>query len=181
MTEPDLPLRFTSTEVALDALQEPSLKRLLDLWREKCAGRGMPARRDILPEEMRFLLGRILVLDVLHDPLRFRFRLVGTSLVEAVGFNPTGKLTTETGPRTYMLEVERHYAEAARRAEPVCHRIVFEQVLLDRPMPATLQRDYLRLLLPLSEDGARVDQVIGASISEPGWGEAYRKAAGQKS
>lgn len=100
MSEPDVPLRFTSTEVPLDRLQEPSLKRLLDLWREKCAGRGMPARRDILPEDMRFLLGRILVLDVLHDPLRFRFRLVGTSLVEAIGFNPTGKLTTEAGPRT---------------------------------------------------------------------------------
>jgi hypothetical protein len=174
----DLPLKFHSLELPVEHVEDARLRDLVAYWREKCRSRAMPARRDIEPADFRELMGRILLLDVLRAPLRFRFRLVGTLLVEAIGFDRTGKLTTEAGPRGYLEEVEAHYRAVVERRAPIYHRITFDWVSTDMGVPATLQRDYVRLLLPLGDDGETVDMVLAASLSDPSWGLAYRKATG---
>lgn len=176
----DPPIRFRSVELPLDEIEDARLRELVAYWEGKRSGRTMPARRDIEPADFRELMGRILLLDVLRDPLRFRFRLVGTLLVEAIGFDPTGRMTTEAGPRDYLEEVEAHYRLAVARRAPVYHRIIFDWVSTELGMAETLQRDYVRLLLPLAEDGETVDMILAASVSDPSWGLTYRKAVGQK-
>ncbi|WP_119422383.1 PAS domain-containing protein [Desertibaculum subflavum] len=174
----DLPLRFRSLELPVEHVEDARLRALVTYWHHKCAGRRMPARREIEPADFRDLMGRILLLDVLRDPLRFRFRLVGTLLVEAIGFDPTGKLTTEAGPRGYLDEVEGHYRAVVERRAPIYHRITFDWVSTEMGVPATLQRDYVRLLLPLADDGENVDMILAASVSDASWGLAWRKATG---
>lgn len=176
----DLPLRFRSAELPVEQIEDARLRDLVAYWNDRRRGRIVPARRDIEPTDFRGLMGRILLLDVLRDPLRFRFRLVGTLLVEAIGFDPTGKLTTEAGPRGYLEEVEAHYRDVVARRTPIHHRITFDWVSGELGVPATLQRDYVRLLLPLGDDGETVDMLLAASISDAAWGLAYRKATGRQ-
>jgi hypothetical protein len=174
----DLPLKFRSIELPLDQIEDARIARLAALWGQRRGTRRMPARRDFELADLRDLMGRIVMFDVLRDPLRFRFRLVGTLLVEAIGFDPTGKLTTEAGPRGYLEEVESHYRLTVERRAPVYHRIVFDWVTTGPGIPSTLQRDYVRLLLPFADDGETVDILLGASVSDPSWGQTWRKATG---
>ena len=53
----------------------------------------MPARRDLDPLlEVPHLTPWIVLVDVLHDPLDFRFRLIGSGVVDRSQGNYTGKL-----------------------------------------------------------------------------------------
>ena len=88
----------------------PDVRLVLDYWQEKCAGRLMPARADIDPGDLRRFLPHITLVDVVDDPRRFVYRLVGTSEVELRGFDPTGKSVADayfapvcTRLRTYAL------------------------------------------------------------------------------
>ena len=56
------------------------------LWDGKRQGRGIPARADFDPLEIPpHILPGILLIDVAHDPLHFRYRLVGTRDVGQIG------------------------------------------------------------------------------------------------
>ena len=58
------------------------LSALGDYWQQKCGERALPSRADLDPAEFRYALGNVSLIDVLHDPLRFRIR-VAASNVEA--------------------------------------------------------------------------------------------------
>jgi PAS domain len=73
----------------------PAIARLYAYWDGKRHGRKMPARADIDPVEMREWLGRIILYDVLRDPLNFRYRLIGSQIVYAAGADLTGCLISD--------------------------------------------------------------------------------------
>ena len=58
------------------AINQQSLK----YWLNKKGARAMPSRRDLDPVEMPHLLPHVLLLDVMHEPLDFRYRLIGTTV-----------------------------------------------------------------------------------------------------
>src|SRR5689334_21377806 len=58
------------------------LAAALAYWDRKRDGRCMPARRDLDPLlEIPRLLPWVMLADVLRDPLDFRYRLIGTGVV----------------------------------------------------------------------------------------------------
>src|SRR3546814_15413427 len=63
----------------------PQILRVRDYIDGKRGERPLAARRDILPEEIGFALGRITIMDVRHDPLDFVYRLYGRSEERRVG------------------------------------------------------------------------------------------------
>ena len=71
--------------------EHPILARLLSYWIERRQGRQFPARRDIDPLDFPYALGNISLIDVFHNPLRFRYRLVGTRITEQIGVEMTGR------------------------------------------------------------------------------------------
>jgi hypothetical protein len=76
----------------VSTVDHPLLLALLRYWQTKCFGQAMPARRDIDPVEMGpALLPHLLLGDLLDRGTRVRFRLVGTTAVKRLGFDPTGK------------------------------------------------------------------------------------------
>jgi hypothetical protein len=135
-----------------DRLPLPQLVQLYDYWDVKRAGRRWPTRIDIDPVEMRFALGNIDLVEVTYDPLTFRFRLSGSNIDRDEGFNMQGKTLDdyplpehrETVRRTYLAALEMgepHYEELARYDEgQTVH--------------------YGRLILPLSDCGARIDMFL---------------------
>jgi hypothetical protein len=64
-------------------------------WDSKRAGRAIPARHDIDPAEMRHLLPHLSLVEATIEG-RFRYRLVGTRVVQDLGRDVTG---TEVGAR----------------------------------------------------------------------------------
>jgi hypothetical protein len=144
-------------------LVEPRLRRLYDYWCARRQGRRFPARRDLDPLDFRYVLGHVMLIDVLREPLRFRFRLHGSEIVGRVHYDLTGKLLDELPDseyRAYCLERCRGLVETA---EPL-------RTVQNRELDGRIHR-YEALWLPLSDDDARVTMLMCALIYQP-----YRQA-----
>ena len=122
-------------------------------WRSKCAADRLPGRADIEPGEMVPFLANVVLLDVLHDPLDFRYRLMGTAV-------ETHMLRRYTGEMMSAIEHQRPPSRIWSDFEMVVVRRL--PVLTDVPYVGP-HRDFLRVqhvILPLAADGTRVDMVL---------------------
>jgi hypothetical protein len=133
-------------------LVDPSLRQLYDYWQARCRGRRMPSRADMDPLEMSFILGHLVLADVLFDPLRFRIRLHGSELVRRVGYELTGKMLDELPASDYRALVEQSFTRVVETRAPAHY-------LRDRVIDERLRR-YEALLLPLSRDERSVEMLM---------------------
>lgn len=78
-----------------DVSDNPSFRDLVALWRRKCGGRPMPLRSEIDPIELKAHLGGLVMIECLADQDDFRYRLIGTRVVQAYGRDSTGKTVRE--------------------------------------------------------------------------------------
>src|SRR5258708_31088712 len=83
------PLHATELDPACE--RYPDLLRVRIYWDGKCQGRFAPRRADIDPMDLVEALPRIMLADVLTDPLDFRYRLSGTAICNVLGQEMTGK------------------------------------------------------------------------------------------
>lgn len=60
----------------------PLVRRFYEHWLAIAPPGQLPGRQHIKPEHMVPLLSRLWMMDVHRDPLRFRYRLCGTTLVD---------------------------------------------------------------------------------------------------
>ena len=70
--------------------EDPRLHDFVSYWRSKCRDGRLPARADIDPLELKAFMGDMFMLDVVGDPRRFRYRLVGAKIAARVGRDSTG-------------------------------------------------------------------------------------------
>jgi len=71
-----------------------SFRRVIELhdyWKAKRAGRQMPDRADMDPNELKPLLPNILIAEPSFDPFRIRYRLVGTRIARVSTLDFTGR------------------------------------------------------------------------------------------
>jgi hypothetical protein len=127
---------------------------LLQLWQERGRDRdkSLPARADFDPLDLKKFLGRIVLFDVLRDPRRFRFRLVGTDWVTRFGLDPTGTLVDDfprVQSRGFVNEVLGRIVDG--RAPLMVRRAILIE---------GRYYNYGMLLMPLSTDGETVDIVM---------------------
>lgn len=122
-------------------------------WDRKRGGRQMPRRADIDPVELKPYLSNLLIVDVLPDPWRFRYRLIGTRNVAFRGRDTTGQDVADGlvgGDRNQILALYRYVAETGG-------------CLYDFAPLRSENGRYLSdesLYLPLSEDGHTVSQIL---------------------
>lgn len=131
----------------------PRLEGLYRYWLGKRGMRRMPPRREMLPEEMRECLGYIVLVDVVPQPRRFRFRLVGTEISSAYGRDVTGLYVDDITPTGYRDMLTSQYGRAVDTASPIVHRLRFVE------WPGKVH-ELVRLTLPLSEDGSTVNMLM---------------------
>ncbi|WP_395021457.1 PAS domain-containing protein [Dongia sp.] len=144
----------------LDAMQlrlddpdlDADLKFALDYWFRKRAGRLAPSRADIDPVEIAPLLPRVMLVDVSLDPVDFRFRLAGTGLFKIHGAELTNKRALDLEPPAYGALIHRLYCDALSGRAPMAHRLLIEC--------ETRRSAFLRIILPLSEDGATINRLL---------------------
>jgi len=137
---------------AEDLPMSHDLRRLLGYWHERCGDRPFPRRADIDPIDLSFMLERIALTEVHEHPRRYRLRVVGSFWHRLLGFEATG----------YWMHDWPH--ENQRKLT-----VDFYEALIDGKRPRFTQRDalvddrplrYEIMLLPLSEDGARVSMIM---------------------
>lgn len=127
---------------------------LYQYWDGRRGARLMPRRADIDPIEMRDWLARMALIDVAAGGERFRYRLVGTALTELRGSDPTGLAVEAAWPAEDAEIVLAAYRQVVAQKAPVfCHPA--RQVRRDQDPAVGV------MLLPLSNDGERVDVILG--------------------
>lgn len=133
---------------------DPRLQRFYAYWDERRRGRRFPARADLDPTEFAYILGYVMLIDVLYEPLRFRFRLHGSELVRHGGYDMTGKDIEEVpGEENKRALRERCLSLLASR-QP---QLVRSARLLDgRSMR------YEAVWVPLSDDGETINMLMRA-------------------
>lgn len=82
----------------IEQIASARIHRLHEYWQSKrLPGQAFAYRKDIDPADLRELLSLLSICDVEHAPLRFRYRLVGTRVVEYNHQEFTGQYLGEVG------------------------------------------------------------------------------------
>jgi hypothetical protein len=138
------------------------LAAFVDYWNAKRGDREMPGRQDIDPGEIPQLLPHLTLIDVLEGGARFRYRLVGTAVVDAFKRNHTGHHVDEIdAPQFARDALHLQYGAVLRKRRPIYLRNIF---VLATGRKAVMPR----VLAPLSRDGRRIDMIITAMVIEYG-------------
>ena len=144
----------------MDALpfrpHDPRLIDLYRLWQAKRSDARIPARIEFGLDELRPLMGRIAILDVIDGGADFRFRLYGSNIANAYRGEMTGKSVREYRPHFYATITSGYLQCVASRAPHYDRLEVDDQMMLYR---------WERLILPLAADGTTVDMLLVASIT----------------
>ncbi|WP_207482530.1 PAS domain-containing protein [Arenibaculum pallidiluteum] len=136
--------------------REPDLLDLLRVWDGLRGSRRWPARGDIDPEAFRLHLGELMLIAVEHDPLRFRYRLIGDLITEAAGYDMTHETFEDQPDPVFRDFCLRLFTNALAHGEPVSaagERTIDGQVF-----------GFDSLLLPLSGDGQSIDQYMAKLV-----------------
>jgi hypothetical protein len=141
-------------EETLGRIAHRDLHQLYDYWQARRKDGRLPARADIHPSELRFLMGNLLLVEALREPLRFRYRLVGSNLTRFLKLELTGKLLDQHPDPEFRRLVTATYTTLAETGQPWAAR---RDTMLDGRL-----RRYEVLLLPLAADGTIVDMILGA-------------------
>lgn len=143
-------------------IAHPLLERLLRLWNLRRADRRLPRRGDFLPEaDLWPWMGHLAIVAVERHPLRFRVRLAGTELAAYAGADFTGRHLDEMISPHLQDEVLSPYHACLREQLPQYTTFVPQ-------LPEPTYRRLHRLLLPCSNDGRDIDQMI-VGIYADGW------------
>jgi len=143
-------------------ISHPRLQRLYAYWSAKRGARKMPSRADIDVLDLRYVLGNLMLVEVVGGPPpRFHIRVHGSNLAERAGYELTGKMLDELPEDEFRKEVGQKWTEVAATGEPMhCDR--------DLRINGRPPYRYESIILPLSADGETVNMELVAVIpSEP--------------
>jgi hypothetical protein len=146
--------RYRPTADPALSIEAPVLQQLYAYWNNK-SKLQRPRRSDIDPLEIGVDIPNVVLLDIAHDPLRFRWRLLGSCIVDATGRNATGKRFEDFYPHPVLADVMRVFSRSALTGLPIRH--VGTGRFADRDYLA-----YESVHLPLFDaDGRNVEMIIG--------------------
>ena len=146
-------------------LDDPLQRQMYAYWHEKRGTRRVPRRGDIDPTEIPRLLPNVLISEYVPEGEagRWRYRLCGTAVAAAFGCNPTGRFVDELTKGAY-----REFIERIHRTVRDEERALF--CASEYVGARNLQISAKRLLLPLTTDGLRVDQIVWLLVFRLGTG-----------
>jgi hypothetical protein len=136
------------------------LSGLYAYWEAKRGDRLMPARADLDPLEIPQVLSHLILLDVTHDPLRFRVRLYGTEVADLRGRDLTERYLYEGAPTTLGATTQPWNLATVETRRPHYVTGPYEDISEGRI------GTFHRLGLPLSVRGERVDMLMIALVRE---------------
>jgi hypothetical protein len=138
---------------ALADIKSPKLRQGLAYWNEKRGQRLMPARADLDPMEIIPLLPHVILLDVLRDPLDFRYRLIGTLVEDHMSAPYTGRRFSEFESQRKGSRIWACSERVLEEKQPVRTDIPY----IGPKSDFTTIED---VMMPLSSDGETVDLIF---------------------
>lgn len=135
----------------------PKIRALYAYWLSKLLGRPMPSRTDLDPVEIPTLLPHVFLVDVPGDGGPLVYRLSGTAVVALMGQDVTGQNVGDGTLPQFRAEVVARYGGVAREGRPFFHQARLRDYTNDFA-------NVDRILLPLSEDGVRINMLLGMTI-----------------
>jgi hypothetical protein len=125
--------------------------------------RPFPRRADIRPEELPpSVFPRLFLVSVEEAPVgagdvrrRYFYRIIGDRITHATGANWTGRYLDEVVERSLGETITPYYDEAITARRPIVQNYLFKSLRYKEPNPS------LRYLFPLSDDGERIDGLLG--------------------
>jgi hypothetical protein len=138
------------------AIDSPKLQRLYQDWLGRRRGRPLPARRDFDILDLQYILGDLSLLDVLVEPLRFRFCVHGSNAADRLRVDLTGKSLDDHPDPEHREFATWCCAEAVATRTP-------QRLLRDRLHFRLRVLRWEGLVLPLSADGRSVDTLMVGS------------------
>jgi len=134
-------------------ISNPKLWRLYEYWSQRRGDRKWPARADLDPVDMSFVLGNVILVEVLPGaPSRYRIRLHGSTLAHRVGYDLTGKMLDDMPVPEFRDLSRRSFDKVVGTGEPL--HVINNRMVDDR------MQQYESILMPLSSDGDRVDMLL---------------------
>lgn len=132
----------------------------LEYWISKRRTDGrLPRRQDLDPVDIPAILPYIELTDVINGGTDFRFRLVGTHLVDIDGINPTGQYLSQffqvSSYKEYQFDLYHHVLKSR---SPVYSRSVIPVIETNNIFKTE------RLYCPLSADDDEIDCIINFQI-----------------
>jgi hypothetical protein len=133
--------------------------RFLRYWLSLKRPEGLPGRQHFDPLDIPDLMPRVWMLDVLREPLRFRYRLAGTKAVEALQREVTGRMFEEVHSPAYdrretigrLIESVQHGVATYRKGNVIA---------IDKKKHMTIEN----CVVPMARDGHLVDLLVGISV-----------------
>jgi hypothetical protein len=152
------------------AIADEGIRRFFQYWLDKRGERKYPARADLDPLDFAYVLGDVVIVEARPAstgsrwPWAFRYRLVGTKIVERDGYDLTGRTVDDLPEPEYRERVRATWLEVCQTGRPA-HRV--RDLLLDRRM-----RRYEVVVLPLASNGEDIDMLISVQRQLPSRPEA---------
>ncbi len=137
----------------------PKLAQFFDYWLSIKPPDGLPGRQNFDPLDIPHLMPRVWMLDVLREPLRYRYRLAGTKEVATLQREVTGQLFEEVHPRLRdKPDAFERYNESAVSGVATYRK---------GTVRLTHHKDHQiveNCIVPLARDGKTVDILVACSI-----------------
>jgi hypothetical protein len=141
----------------MTAIKDTRLQALVRYWAAKCGAQAMPSRRTIDPLEIPSLLPIVLLADV--SASGGRIRLLGSGATEAYGQETRGKWAHELELGDFTPLWRDAFARVVKLKMPVYAIGTFRRSLRTCDVEA--------VLLPLSDDGLTLHQILGGLMIRP--------------
>jgi len=135
------------------------LTDLLNIWREKLRGRKMPSRADLDPLEFSAAAWpHLMLIDVEKAAnLRFRYRLIGSHIVNTLGRDSTGRYIDEVQDPAAYDEFVDGYRWAVENGRPL--RRSGRAIFVNKEWVT-----FETLVLPLSLDDMAVNMLLAPAV-----------------
>lgn len=133
---------------------EAVLSRIEAHWNDIRGERVMPSRGDIDPAVLGSVLPHVILLDVLREPLDFRYRLLGEHMVTHGGVHEPGDLLSDVVARNARVQPAFDAYKAAATTLRAARCVFTYETRKGTERTVTL------VALPLSEDGKTASHLL---------------------
>jgi hypothetical protein len=137
----------------------PKIAQFYDYWLSIKPRDGLPGRQNFDPLDIPLLMPRVWMLDVLRDPLRYRYRLAGTKEVETLQREVTGMMFGDVHP--HLSEDSPAFQ---RFSETTLSSIVSYRKGTVVAVHDKKHQIVENCIAPLARDGKTVDILVACSV-----------------
>lgn len=128
-------------------------KEVFTYWRRQAGDRIAPRRQDLDVLDIPTLMPHVIIFEILHDPLDFRYRLFGTAIREMATKDFTGSKMSEIDGRGPGSKIWSLLDSVRVSQKPAYHSIPY----------VGPKKDFLRLndlFLPLVDDNMETNMIM---------------------